>query len=144
MWEDSENKNPMAIDVYHDMRDKIFSLPDYEPTLIQFRYPVPYGYEVVTRDGRKVRQLRKFDAVGHCLAGVVDNELEEWDITGNYFDPPSESVSDLFLRLIEKKVWLVEWGYGKYSVIKDANELEALKCSIDYKTIYEAILKPII
>lgn len=128
-----------------DLLEWAESLPDDEPTTIPFRLPVPDGYEVVTRDGRKVEQLIFFDAIGHCIAGVVEGELEDWDIAGNYFDPPSEGKNDLFLRPIEKKAWVVEGKdhVGVFFQVLCSSLKDAKNWAGPDTIIYEATLKPV-
>jgi hypothetical protein len=44
-----------------------------------------HGAKVVTRDGREVLELTKFENLGELpLVGVVDGDLETWSIKGKY------------------------------------------------------------
>ncbi len=64
------------------------------------------GTKVVTRDGREVTQLSKFNTYRKlCLYGVVDDEVECWTIDGQYTDNSSCSM-DLFLESKVESVWV--------------------------------------
>lgn len=62
---------------------------------------------VVTRDGRKVTQLTKFQTFNsHCIYAVIDGILRSFDKMGLYHDG-CESKLDLFLLPQTKTVWVV-------------------------------------
>jgi hypothetical protein len=63
------------------------------------------GAKVVTRDGREVTQLTKFNASGEFeIYGVVDGMIDCWDDNGEagMLDTPE---GDLFLVAEPKRVW---------------------------------------
>jgi len=62
---------------------------------------------VITRDGRKVNQLTKFDIPqDFCLAGVIDDDFYTFTCDGS-FDEDEERDYDLFLLPQTKTVWVV-------------------------------------
>jgi len=95
--------------------EKIDQLSEPEPDTIPFEWPLPDGYEVVTRDGRKVTQLVKFDCTKKALiGGVLDGDLFTWYENGSY-NNSGESIVDLSLRKIAPEmvtVWLNYYGDG--------------------------------
>jgi hypothetical protein len=67
---------------------------------------VIHGAKVVTRDGREVTQLSKFDTYDKfCLYGVVDDEVEFWSIEGRYSEY-STSNMDLYIMAEVARGWL--------------------------------------
>jgi hypothetical protein len=54
---------------------------------------------VVTRDGRKVEQLTKFDVKQYALCGIVkdDQDITTWTLSGKFIDGSDEKSKDLFL-----------------------------------------------
>jgi hypothetical protein len=59
---------------------------------------VIHGAKVVTRDGREVLELTKFENLGELpLVGVIDGYLETWTIKGQYSEI-GPSKMDLFLE----------------------------------------------
>lgn len=138
------NTNQGASGAWNSLSFWLSQLPDDQPDLLPFEYPVKEGYEVVTRDGRKVEQLTRFDAKEEDfpLIGVLGGLVESWTFDGLYSPNASNynGSSDLFLRRKEKKVWVVEWdnGYtahGKYPSFGEYN---------GSKAIYEATLKLVV
>jgi hypothetical protein len=74
---------------------------------------VIHGAKVVTRDGREVLELTKFENLGELpLVGVVDGDLETWNIKGQYSETGPCNM-DLFLESKVQSVWV--------NVYKDAN-----------------------
>lgn len=125
-----------------------------QPDLLPFQWPLPEGMEAVTRDGRKVGQLARFEVVDndyYPVCGALDKEVQQWTINGKYYTE-GDNDRDLFLRRVEKKVWVVEWkahngisGKNYFDTINEAEEL----CKRDERyhssaTIYEATLKPVV
>jgi hypothetical protein len=128
--------------------------PD-EPTRLPFRNPVPNGMEVVTRDGRKVEQLTEFKGLidpysNYPYIGVVNGMAMMWNLNGMEKDAEPSSL-DLFLRPIERKVWVVEYEWheglltmGHFNFLEDAKDsIEKDKEHLKSATIYEATLKPV-
>lgn len=63
------------------------------------------GAPVVTRDGREVSQLTKFEVVDRCqLRGVIGNEIYPWYSSGKMWAEDEDSL-DLFMREEEPEVW---------------------------------------
>jgi hypothetical protein len=90
---------------------------------------VIHGARVITRDGREVTQLTKFETYDKfCLYGVVDDEVECWTIDGQYTDNSSCSM-DLFLVGKVRRAWV--------NVYKNDNQNFVL--SNTYKTKESAI-----
>lgn len=67
--------------------------------------------KVVTRDGREVRQLKRFENVEpFTLAGVVCDELMTWTDEGHYDSCAQKSKNDLFLAVVEpRRAWVNVW-----------------------------------
>lgn len=58
------------------------------------------GAKVVTRDGREVLQLTKFECLNlYSLVGVVDGAIQKWTSEGIFDNQISESHLDLFLAV---------------------------------------------
>jgi hypothetical protein len=67
---------------------------------------VIHGAKVVTRDGREVLELTKFENLGELpLVGVVDGHLETWSIKGEY-SKNTTSKMDLFIEGKLTRGWL--------------------------------------
>jgi galactose mutarotase-like enzyme len=64
------------------------------------------GAKVVTRDGREVTQLTKFEARDSWeLYGVVDGKVCEWFSNGIYAGPHNPN-NDLFLAVEPQRIWV--------------------------------------
>ena len=72
------------------------------------------GTKVVTRDGREVTQLTKFEgiAAGYSLVGVLKKGLNAWTIEGRY-SQDSTSNMDLFLEGKVRRAWVNIYGNGR-------------------------------
>ncbi len=67
------------------------------------------GAKVVTRDGREVTQLTKFNAdEDETLFGVVGKEIVSWKDDGRFsFIPPyKDHILDLFMHVEPKRIWV--------------------------------------
>ena len=67
------------------------------------------GAKVITRDGRFVTQLIKFNAdEKETLYGVVNNEIASWKDDGRFsFVPPyNDHILDLFMFVEPKRIWV--------------------------------------
>jgi hypothetical protein len=65
------------------------------------------GAKVVTRDGREVTQLTKFEDVGkYPLVGVLEGDVKTWTIKGYYLDGWKELNADLFIEGKVQSVWV--------------------------------------
>ena len=68
---------------------------------------VIHGAKVVTRDGREVLELTKFENIkDYPLVGVLDNEIQSWTIEGYYMDGFEELDADLFLLGEVQSIWV--------------------------------------
>jgi hypothetical protein len=75
---------------------------------------VVHGAKVVTRDGREVTQLSKFETDSdYCLYGVVNGIVEDWTIDGKYRLETPECSKDLYIQGKVQSIWV--------NVYKDAN-----------------------
>lgn len=83
------------------------------------------GDKVVTRDGREVRQLHKFDCEGECLAGVLDLSLSTWNKNGQFWGTSEESDDDLFMAPKTVKRWVNFYSEG--DAFYYYSELDAIK-----------------
>ena len=64
------------------------------------------GAKVVTRDGREVTQLTKFDVRGDFpLTGIIQNQRESFKLNGKYSDH-IESHYDLFMAPQKQSIWV--------------------------------------
>jgi hypothetical protein len=74
------------------------------------------GAKVVTRDGREVSELTKFESASYfSLAGVLNGSLQTWTDTG-HFDTllTQESDRDLFLFGGQvRRAWVNIYGNGR-------------------------------
>ena len=92
---------------------------------------VIHGAKVVTRDGREVTQLSKFDTyLNLCLYGVVDDEVECWTIDGQYY-PRGTSNMDLYIVGKVQSIWV--------NIYKKSNNGEMYIGSQRYKSKQNAI-----
>lgn len=121
------------------LKQWIESLPDDQPDLLPFQWPVKEGYEVVTRDGRKVVKIDFWDMLDMPVLFAVEEYSEPFTALPDGRTCLSrQSDIDLFLRRVEKKVWVVEWHNGAWSV-SDKKPYPNPKANI-----YEATLKPVV
>lgn len=86
------------------------------------------GAKVITKDGREVKQLTKFDTdISRCLVGVVDKLLLSWFEDGRY--ERNGSNSDLFMASTTRAVWIAR--YGNYLNVRNLCSTEAECISAD-------------
>ena len=101
------------------------------------------GAKVVTRSGREVTQLHKFNVEkSHSLWGVLDEDIHSWTINGEFWDKETSHSRDLLLVVEPKKFWVnmyrdelggVYLGQKLHTVKREA---ESWKCKDGYiKTI---------
>ena len=66
------------------------------------------GAKVITRDGREVTQLHKFEITGaYLIHGVLGGEVENWTKDGIYNNSDNEpDDNDLFLAPSEVTLWV--------------------------------------
>jgi len=92
---------------------------------------VIHGAKVVTRDGREVLELTKFENLGELpLVGVVDGDLETWSIKGKY---SRDIASNMDLCIVGKvqSIWV--------NIYKKSNNGEIYIGSQRYKSKQNAI-----
>lgn len=73
------------------------------------------GHPVVTRDGREVTQLHKFEAEhqSQTLYGTMGGCIWSWSDDGAYMKKEEQSPQDLFLKGEEpKKYWVNVYDHG--------------------------------
>ena len=66
------------------------------------------GEPVITRDGRKVVEIKVFEAdIPYCIVAYIEGEdvLRTYDISGKFTE--KESSLDLFMAPKERKEWIV-------------------------------------
>jgi hypothetical protein len=66
------------------------------------------GAKVVTRDGREVKELTKFEGLkNYPLVGVLDTNLHTWTTQGMFnSNHEVECIRDLFLVVEPNRVWV--------------------------------------
>jgi hypothetical protein len=65
------------------------------------------GAKVVTRDGREVKELSKFESFeDYPLVGVLGGKLTTWTKQGGYYKSKEESHADLFLAVEPQSIWV--------------------------------------
>ena len=66
------------------------------------------GEPVITRDGKEVTQLVKFDApeANYALRGVIDGEIKSWTTDGRFATFSENSPKDLFMKPKENAIWV--------------------------------------
>lgn len=72
------------------------------------------GARVVTRDGREVTQLIKFNILNSYLSiyGVIDGILKVWTIEGFSYPYDGESKLDIFMAPSIKTVFVARYSDG--------------------------------
>lgn len=64
------------------------------------------GAKVITRDGREVTQLTKFDVCSHYpLTGIISKQRETFKLNGQYGDY-KDSNFDLFMATEKRYIWV--------------------------------------
>ena len=97
----------------YEVISKIDQLEEHTPALLPFTWPVPENMQVVTRDGREVTQLVKFECTSpYPFNGIIkgeENNVSNWAKNGEYLELRQGDKGDLFLR--EKSPEMVEAWY---------------------------------
>jgi hypothetical protein len=98
------------------------------------------GSKVVTRDGKEVKELTKFESLnnGYPLIGVVDGSIRTWTRQGIFNDlHEGESDADLFIAVEPKSIW-VNVYHNQDTIETGANytTLEAAKRSMHQNMQY--------
>ena len=114
------------------------------------------GANVVTRDGRRVTQLRRYctNSNPFKLAGVVagDMSIEKWTEKGRYCED-SEHINDLFMADEENVGWIYfirarksdhpevsRWTYRSKEEAQEAAEKRVRELIYDYNNHYDYII----
>jgi hypothetical protein len=102
---------------------------------------VIHGAKVVTRDGREVTELSKFNTYRKlCLYGVVDDEVECWTIDGQYSERGTSNM-DLYLVGKVRRAWSniyydTEWDFLFIGETADSLEYAKSKAKSDSTVKY--------
>ena len=65
------------------------------------------GAKVVTRDGRDVTQLTKFNTDEiHCIYAVIDKSVKKFDIDGYEHYVTKRSLPTLLMEVEPKRIWI--------------------------------------
>jgi hypothetical protein len=96
------------------------------------------GAKVVTRDGREVTQLTKFEGLkDYPLVGIVDSQLHTWTTQGPLSLHLGECGADLFLAVEPQRIWVnVYTSDDTIHTSGNYHTLEAAKNSIYQKRNY--------
>jgi len=71
------------------------------------------GKPVITRNGKEVTKLTKFDVKeGDCLFGVMDGDVNSWEIDGKVSSGVMSGF-DLFMKSEKKSIWVNVYNNGK-------------------------------
>lgn len=90
-----------------------------------FQFPIPEGYEVVTRSGEKVTQLTKFECDSITpYRGVFNGAVQSWHKHGEYAYN-NECERDLFLRPIPRERWVVVVDRNSHVWAASVNEYDS-------------------
>jgi hypothetical protein len=101
------------------------------------------GAKVVTRDGREVKELTKFESFeDYPLVGVLDNELKSWNEQGKHTNfCVGDSSLDLFLAVEPQRIWVCVYkisgqiGLGAICYSKEEAESKIISTANYIKTI---------
>ena len=100
------------------------------------------GAKVVTRDGREVRQLTKFEGLdNYSLVGVLGGKLTTWTKQGEYYQSEEESHADLFLAVEPQSIWVNvlkingQIGLGAIGYTKEEAKMKNIHMDKYIKTI---------
>jgi DNA-directed RNA polymerase subunit E'/Rpb7 len=89
------------------------------------------GEPVITRDGKEVTQLVKFDApaANYALRGVIDGEIKSWTSDGRFATFSENSPKDIFMKPKENAIWVNAYfgESGNLFIIGFSSEEEAIK-----------------
>jgi hypothetical protein len=93
---------------------------------------VIHGAKVVTRDGREVLELTKFENLGELpLVGVVDGDLETWTIKGRYYEGETSNM-DLFLVGRVKRIWANVMKYANGDLFIGSECFSTLEAALNF------------
>jgi hypothetical protein len=90
------------------------------------------GAKVVTRDGREVTQLTKFETYDKfCLYGLVDEQVYCWSIKGEYSDNSSCSM-DLYIVGKVRRVWANVMKYANGDLFVGSECFPTLEAALNF------------
>jgi hypothetical protein len=93
---------------------------------------VIHGAKVVTRDGREVSQLTKFETYDKfCLYGLVDEQVYCWSIKGEYSDNSSCSM-DLYIVGKVRRVWANVMKYANGDLFVGSECFPTLEAALNF------------
>lgn len=139
------NKNQGASGAWNSLSFWLSKLPDDQPDLLPFQWPIPDGMEAVSRDGRKVEQLVMMDGITDPLLGVIDGVLHRWNKSGSMGN--IHVGNDLFLRRKDRKVWVVEHKSENALMAMYSNQRSHINKWLESNPgakLYEATLKQVV
>jgi hypothetical protein len=94
---------------------------------------VIHGAKVVTRDGREVLELTKFENIkDYPLVGVLDNEIQSWTIEGYYMDGFNELDADLFLVGRVRRIWANVMKYPNGDLFLRSECFSTLEAALNF------------
>ena len=139
-------REELTPNAYIKISNAVRSLPDDQPYLLPFQWPIPEGYEVVTRDGRKVVKIDFWEMLDMPVLFAVEEYSEPFTALPDGRTCLSrQSECDLFLRRVEKKVWVVDYNgvLDFYEDKKDAIDHNQTVYDGDAK-VYQILVKPVV
>jgi hypothetical protein len=93
---------------------------------------VIHGARVITRDGREVTQLTKFETYDKfCLYGLVDEQVYCWSIKGEYSDNSSCSM-DLYIVGKVRRVWANVMKYANGDLFVGSECFPTLEAALNF------------
>ena len=93
---------------------------------------VIHGARVITRDGREVSQLTKFETYDKfCLYGLVDEQVYCWSIKGEYSDNSSCSM-DLYIVGRVRRVWANVMKYANGDLFVGSECFPTLEAALNF------------
>jgi hypothetical protein len=93
---------------------------------------VIHGARVITRDGREVSQLTKFETYDKfCLYGLVDEQVYCWSIKGEYSDNSSCSM-DLYIVGKVRRVWANVMKYANGDLFVGSECFPTLEAALNF------------
>lgn len=97
------------------------------------------GAKVVTRDGREVTQLTKFETIEeHCLYGVVDEEIHSWLKNGTFY-AHTKNKNDLFLAVEPRRIWVNVYEGSTGEIFTVNHSYSSLEMAIHDKKYHEGM-----
>jgi hypothetical protein len=91
------------------------------------------GEPVITKTGKKVAQITKFDNVTitpYSICGVVEGSLENWSKEGKYHHS-TESQLDIYMAEESKTIWINVWKHVKDGSLSASIHSRKDKCDME-------------